>query len=359
MAIKYGITEFVVEFLKMFPFVVSHDLGKNTMLQMAIMERNVEISNQIVDFIILDDTKDDILCKEDESCSNILHYAAILAPPHQLNSVSGPALQMQREVQWFKGVRRLVHPFLRDTRNADGLTAQYVFTEQHKGLRKTGEKWLKDTSGSCMVVATLIATVAFAAAFTVPGGNAQQDLTGRKNGVQKIIIKNGFPVFLREPAFIVFVAADAVALFSSITSVILFLAIMTSRYAEEDFLKSLPQKLIIGLAMLFISMANILVAFCASFTLILVADKQKHVWIPVTISCFGFIPVLSFFYLQFPLFLEMLRATFWPSILKIKNRQHLLSEKEIRRTFRQRSIWRIAMKEREINQEKTFNISQP
>ncbi|MCI93225.1 ankyrin repeat protein, partial [Trifolium medium] len=32
---------------------------------------------------------------------------------------------------------------------------------------------MKDTSNSCMLVATLIATIAFAAAITVPGGNNQ------------------------------------------------------------------------------------------------------------------------------------------------------------------------------------------
>jgi hypothetical protein len=44
----------------------------------------------------------------------------------------------------------------------------------HKDLQKDGEKWMKDTANYCMLVATLIATVIFAIAFTVPGGNNQE-----------------------------------------------------------------------------------------------------------------------------------------------------------------------------------------
>lgn len=46
-----------------------------------------------------------------------------------------------------------------------------LFTEEHKELVEEGEKWAKTTANSCILVATLIATVAFAAALTVPGGN--------------------------------------------------------------------------------------------------------------------------------------------------------------------------------------------
>ncbi|KAI3836071.1 hypothetical protein MKW98_016375 [Papaver atlanticum] len=348
-AIKYGISEFVEKCLDTFPFLVSHELGKKTMMQMAVTERNEAIFDYLIECICYDDKKDDIICKEDENCNNILHYTAILAPPQQLNSVSGPALQMQRELQWFKGVASLVYPFLMHTRNVDLKTAQYVFTEQHKSLREAGEKWLKDTSGSCMLVATLIATVAFAAAFTVPGGNVSDSSNPKSaSGDPKsnsAVPKIGFPVFLRENTFAVYAAADAVALFSSITSVVMFLAIMTSRYAEKDFLKSLPQKLIIGLTTLFISMASILVAFGAAFTLVL---RDRYPWAPFPIACFGVISVLLFFLLEVPLLLEMMRVTYWPSVLNKKNRQPLFSEKEKQKTLKRDRIKQMAKKEKEI-----------
>ena len=37
-----------------------------------------------------------------ENMSNILHLAAELAPKEKLNAISGAALQMQREMLWFK-----------------------------------------------------------------------------------------------------------------------------------------------------------------------------------------------------------------------------------------------------------------
>ncbi|KAI3716438.1 hypothetical protein L1987_67315 [Smallanthus sonchifolius] len=40
---------------------------------------------------------------DSEENENALHIAAKLAPPHRLNAVTGAALQMQRELQWFQG----------------------------------------------------------------------------------------------------------------------------------------------------------------------------------------------------------------------------------------------------------------
>ncbi|GJX58735.1 ankyrin repeat-containing domain, PGG domain protein [Tanacetum coccineum] len=79
-----------------------------------------------------------------------------------------------------------------------------VFTESHAELLEKGQQWMKDTSSSCTVVAALVVTMAFAAAFTVPGGN--QD--------------NGKPLFLDEGSFMLFIIANAIALFSSLTSVL-------------------------------------------------------------------------------------------------------------------------------------------
>ena len=37
-----------------------------------------------------------------EENENALHIATKLTPPHRLNVVTGAALQMQRELQWFQ-----------------------------------------------------------------------------------------------------------------------------------------------------------------------------------------------------------------------------------------------------------------
>ncbi|XP_026414264.1 uncharacterized protein LOC113309955 [Papaver somniferum] len=109
----------------------------------------------------------------DESMNNILHCAALWRPTLQFDKISGEALQMQREIQWFQEVERVVRPSYREMVNKDGIKPRDLFAQEHRILTTEGEKWIKEASQVCMIVATLIATVMFAAAFTVPGGNDQ------------------------------------------------------------------------------------------------------------------------------------------------------------------------------------------
>ncbi|KAM0954946.1 hypothetical protein TB2_023040 [Malus domestica] len=115
----------------------------------------------------------------------------------------------------------------------------------------------------------------FAAAFTVSGGNNQEI---------------GFPIFLNEELFMVFIASDAISLFSSATSALMFMCILTSRYAKDDFLKSLPTKMVIGLSTLFISVATMMVAF-SSALFIMLSDKS---WIITPIIFLAGVPVILF-----------------------------------------------------------------
>ncbi|EXB38944.1 Ankyrin repeat-containing protein [Morus notabilis] len=222
----------------------------------------------------------------------VMHLAAKLAPFDQLSSVSGAAFQMQREMKWFKEVEKLVRPYSKTLLNERGKTAKELFTEEHKKLAEAGEKWMKDTSNSCMIVATLIATVVFTAAFTVPGGNNSD---------------TGVPIFLRTNAFLVFAISDALALFSSLTSVLMFLSILTARYAEDDFLRSLPKRLIIGLASLFLAITTMMIAFGATLSIVL---SKRLDWISVPTVLLASVPVAIFTLLQLPLFIEMARSTF-------------------------------------------------
>ncbi|XP_035545898.1 uncharacterized protein LOC109004066 [Juglans regia] len=76
-----------------------------------------------------------------------------------------------------KEVEGIVHPKAKESTNNDGLTPRQLFTKNHKNLMEKGEKWMKGTATSCTVVGALIATIMFAAAFTVPGGNDQTTVT--------------------------------------------------------------------------------------------------------------------------------------------------------------------------------------
>ncbi|KAI3862499.1 hypothetical protein MKX03_011587 [Papaver bracteatum] len=304
-AIKHGIMEFVAECLKKKKTLYFYRIPVETIIEMAITERKEMIVNFICKTADRHGDKIDLVSRRDGDNNTILHYASKLAPLAQLSRVSGAALQMQREMQWYKGIESIARESDRYTRNKKGDTAQFIFTEAHKELVKEGQDWLKDTSGSCMIVGALIATVAFAAAFTVPGGN----ISDSNNAL------NGTPIFLGKSSFTVFAVSDAIALFSSITSVLMFLAIYTSRYAEIDFLKSLPQKLLFGLATLFISMVAILAAFGASL-LIVVGSRFAQALIPITL--FGCCPLALFAWLQLPLFVEMVCSTYWGLFKKHK-----------------------------------------
>ncbi|RZC84806.1 hypothetical protein C5167_047591 [Papaver somniferum] len=202
-AIKHGIIEFVAECIEKNNDLIFYKIPVENMLQMAITERKEMIVTFICKTADRLGGKNYLVSKRDADTNTILHCAAKLAPLAQLSLVSGAALQMQREMQWYKGIKSILRESDRYTRNENGDTAKFIFTEAHKDLVKEGRDWLKDTSGSCMIVGALIATVAFAAAFTVPGGNISES----NNAM------NGTPIFLGQSSFTVFAVSDALALF--------------------------------------------------------------------------------------------------------------------------------------------------
>ncbi|KAI3927263.1 hypothetical protein MKW92_048492 [Papaver armeniacum] len=104
---------------------------------MAISERNKTILNLICKESRTG--KIDLVSKDDCRGNTILHYAAKLAPFAQLNSVSGAYLQMQRELQWFKGVENMILEENKFKRNENGDTAHDIFTREHKELKESGE----------------------------------------------------------------------------------------------------------------------------------------------------------------------------------------------------------------------------
>ncbi|KAI3950793.1 hypothetical protein MKW92_018626 [Papaver armeniacum] len=304
---KYGIVELVVECIQTFPDQIWFIFGGRSIFHIAVEHRREKIFNLLYG---MSAQKKILASWRVESDNNILHLAAKLAPSPQLHTVSGAALQMQRDLQWFKEVEKIVQPTYKELENQDRRTPRDVFTCEHKDLVEKGEKWMKDTAQSCMVVAALIATVVFAGAFTVPGGNISD---GNNE-------KNGNPIFLHNNAFTWFVISDALGLFSSTTSVLMFLSILTSRYAEEDFLRSLPKRLIIGLGTLFISIAAMMIAFSAALSLVL---KNKFQWASIPIALVACLPVTLFALLQFPLLVEIYLSTYGVGIFRADSKYKL------------------------------------
>ncbi|KAJ9560291.1 hypothetical protein OSB04_005451 [Centaurea solstitialis] len=285
-AAEMGNTRFVIELIRVYPqliYKVNED--DYTIFHIAIMRRHRGIYNLLYE---IGSRKFVLIGKLGKRGNSVLHLLGKTSNKMQLQTMSGASLLMQRELLWFKEVERMLPPYLREFKNKDGQTPYDIFSENNKDFISQGLKWTKD----CMIVATLIVTVAFAVAYTVPGGYNQE---------------TGIPIFIHKRMFIVFVLADAISLFSSSTSLLVFLSILTSGYSQRDFLYSLPKKLMIGLVSLFISVVAMMITFAASF---FVLYRNELKWIPILISIFAAMPAIIFGVLQFPLLIDMFRSMY-------------------------------------------------
>ncbi|KAL5577560.1 hypothetical protein UlMin_019259, partial [Ulmus minor] len=293
-AAKLGNFDFLAELINSYPDLIMEYDGENrTIIHFAVKHRHACIFNIIHE---IGSIKDLIATYVDSQGNNILHLAAMLPPPDRLEIVSGAALQMQQELLWFEVVEKIVQPDFRKKKNKNGKTPEELFSEKHKQLLRQGELWMKSTANSCSIVSALITTVVFAAAFSVPGGNDD----------------NGKPNYFRSTAFLVFVLSDGAALLFSTVSLLMFLSILTSRYAEQDFRRSLPCKLMIGLGSLFFSIMTMMIAF--SFTFV-IACHYGFTWVPFLISIFAIVPIVLFAILQFPLLFDTYYSTSFSRIL--------------------------------------------
>ncbi|XP_059436354.1 ankyrin repeat-containing protein NPR4-like [Corylus avellana] len=307
-AAKIGNVEFLIELANSYPDLL-WQLDKT---QMSIFHIAVSCCHESVFNLIYEigGNKDSLASYANSiTKDNMLHLAGQLAPLHRLNIVSGAALQMQRELLWFKGIEKIVPRSCLNGLNSQNKTPKQVFTMEHSDLRKDGEKWMRETSNYCMLVATLIATMIFAAAFTVPGGNDQT---------------TGTPLFFRSNWLMVFFISDAIALCSSSTSIAIFLSILTSRYTEEEFLTSLPSKLMLGFATLFFSMVGMMVAFSATCFLVY---TRVRAWASFAVVISVGIPIISFVGLHLRLFVDIFHSTYNSRFLFRPNECRLFQQK--------------------------------
>ncbi|CAI0392192.1 unnamed protein product [Linum tenue] len=290
-AAALGIYEIVTEIVKAYPNAIwLADPNGMYIFHLAVINRQEKVFNILYQMSANRNFATALRVRD--SGDNLLHLAGKLGDTER---IPGAALKVQRELQWFNEVEKMVQPSYREMKNYSWKTPRNLFTEEHKSLIEQGEKWMKDTALSCSVVAALVVTVVFAAAFTLPGGANDK----------------GVPIYINNGPFIVFVAADILALFSGSTSLLMFLGIMTARYSERDFLRSLPMKMGIGLFALFLSIAAMMTAFGASLHIIL---YHKVRWILAPIGLVASVPSILFAFLQFPLLAEVVLSTFGPSI---------------------------------------------
>ncbi|XP_076891833.1 uncharacterized protein LOC143543389 [Bidens hawaiensis] len=296
-AVEHGTPEVIEECISTYPDIIWYnEKGFHLSLE-AITQRQEQVYNILFQSAVHKAAQASLIDKEENE--NSLHKAAKLAPPHRIIVMTGAALQMQRELQWYKEVENLVEPSFKKARNKNKKTPKMIFMEEHNDLLNEAQSWMKDVSASSTVVAALIITMAFAGAFTLPGGNKD----------------NGSPLFLNKGTFMLFIISDAIALFSSTASVVMFLGILTARFAADDFLYALPKRMTIGLVLLFMSLAATMIAFSATLALVL---EDKVAWIAAPLVVVTCVPVGLFVWLQFPLLIELVWSTYGPSIFSKK-----------------------------------------
>ncbi|KAF5469378.1 hypothetical protein F2P56_013458 [Juglans regia] len=293
-----GNVEFLAKVLRTFPGLIwLRDERKRSIFHIAIMYRQENVFNLIYN---IGAVKDYLVGNKDSDGNNMLHLAGML-PNHDQERLGAPRanLQMQRELLWFKEVGKIVRPYQKFGKNKAGKTPREVFIATHKELLKEGERAIKGTASSCMLVATLIAAVVFNAALTVPGASNNE-------------IPLSTPLFHKQQWSVIFILSNAVALFTSTSSVVLSLSVLTSSYAEMEFEKSLHVRLMFGLTSLFVSITAMLLVFIAAIFLIF--DYQLA-WLPYLVVSLSCGPVALFLWLHFDLWADLIRSCYWSKFL--------------------------------------------
>ena len=99
-AVKEGIYEFVSDIVKADPELAwSSDSKSRSIFSVAVQYRHAKIFSLIYRL----GSKRAFTSSVDECYgNNLLHTAGMSAPSTSLNDIPGAALQMQRELQWFK-----------------------------------------------------------------------------------------------------------------------------------------------------------------------------------------------------------------------------------------------------------------
>ncbi|CAA2986235.1 ankyrin repeat-containing protein ITN1-like [Olea europaea var. sylvestris] len=297
LAAQNGIFEVVIEILHHDPTAITYKNGRgHSIFHVAVMYRDPIILG--IAFERNKKQKGIHYLDPDVRGNNILHLVGY--KPHQagiLTNQPGAIFPMREELQWFVHVSALVTP-QECTAENNGLKIPFsIFVEEHAEMAEKEIEWMTAMASASSVAASLVATVAFAAAFQVPGGNSN----------------NGIPNFSNETSFKVFAISDALALFFSITSVLSFLSIFTSRNGVHDYLRARPSTVIIvGHIALLISFIYLIIAFSSTLFLIFAKQNERFLIPIIIVSC---IPVILYGKFHLHSLFAMIKSTFMKGLL--------------------------------------------
>lgn len=117
-AAKHGNIEFIDAMRKANPDLLwAIDKNKRGIFSHAVLNRRKAVFQLIHDATV-NGRKEIVRCRVDAFNNSLLHLAGNLGPSSDLHRRSGPALQMQREILWFKVSNScgIVYIFLLHTR---------------------------------------------------------------------------------------------------------------------------------------------------------------------------------------------------------------------------------------------------
>ncbi|KAI9110516.1 hypothetical protein K1719_018382 [Acacia pycnantha] len=209
-AAKNGVIEMVKKILECFPNGMNVlDEGKNIMNVLDDEGRNIVLlaaekrQTKLYQFLRDYHYDNTAFSRVDKDDNTALHLAA----KSGIN-LYGQTTTMVEEFKWFQFVKSSVPSELWEIYNNEGKTAKEIFRDSYKEHMTSDRKWLDQTSQTCSVASTLVASMAFS--------NFAGDNIKKKND------------------------ASLVALSLSLTSTISFLAILAFRSQSLNFWKYVP-----------------------------------------------------------------------------------------------------------------------
>ncbi|KAK1393305.1 hypothetical protein POM88_012361 [Heracleum sosnowskyi] len=313
LATKYGCLDIALEIIKEHPQTVDQ-VGREygSILHLAIKYRRIEIfdevekmqmqmrrlvrlpdkdKNSILHMVALNTTKVKVKNGSDATSTDMPKDKPLHPwdTEELTNDSRSPAFVLQDDLLLFERVEDILKTHYHKVPNKDHETEDQLFAAKKEPLRDDAQEWMKRTAENCSIVAVLIATVAFAAAYTVPGGSNP----------------DGSPVLLNQAFFVVFTITDVLSLASTLTAVVVFLSILCSSYRLQDFKETLPKSLMFGISCLIFSLTMMMFAFAATIILMI---KNRQQWTRIALYAVAFLPVTVLVATYLPFYVPLMRT---------------------------------------------------
>ncbi|KAH8497173.1 hypothetical protein H0E87_019755 [Populus deltoides] len=250
--------------------VMLPDKFGNTALHVATRKKRVEIVNELLS---LPDTNVNALTRDHKTALDLAEELTLSEESSDIkeclsrygalraNELNQPRDELRKTVTQIKND---VHTQLEQTRR----TNKNVHNIS-KELRKLHREGINNATNSVTVVAVLFATVAFAAIFTVPGGDRDSPSGDRDSGTAVMVTHASFKIFF---------IFNAIALFTSLAVVVVQITLVRGETKAERRVVEVINKL------MWLASVCTSVAFMASSYIVV---GPKHEWAALLITIIG------------------------------------------------------------------------